>query len=194
MGSVDEAGREWKAYVVEAGGGQNTELHCVGDGAQWIVRQAVEQFGEKARFLVDFYHLSDYLGAASETIAGAEAKSWFSKGQLKMKKNEWAEVLAEIGKYVEGEALADQTAPVRNCERYIANRAEYPDYQGAIERGLPIGSGETKSGNKSVVQSRLKIPGAWWKAENAKKMLALRVTRANGDWNSYWKQQRQANA
>ena len=68
------------------------------------------------------------------------------------------------------------------------------DYQGALEKGLPIGSGEIESGNKSVIQSRLKIPGAWWKEENAKKMVALRVNRANGDWNSYWQQQRQANA
>ncbi len=110
-----------------------------------------------------------------------------------MKKNEWPEVLGEIGKYVEGEEIADQDAPVRNCERYISNRREYLDYLGAIEQGLPIGSGEIESGNKSVVQARLKITGAWWREENAKKMLALRVNRANGDWNSYWKQQRQAN-
>lgn len=194
MGSVDEAGQQWKACVVEAGGGKNTELHCLGDGAQWIVRQAVKQFGEKAKFLVDFYHLSDYLGAASEKIGGVEGKSWFRQAQLKMKKNEWPEVLGEIRDYVEGEEIADQDAVVRNCERYISNRREYLDYQGAIEKGLPIGSGEIESGNKSVVQARLKIPGAWWKEENAKKMLALRVNRANGDWNSYWKQQGQANA
>lgn len=192
MGSVDEAGKQWKACVVEAGGGDNTELHCLGDGAQWIVKQAVKQFGEKAKFLVDFYHLSDYLGAASEKIGAVEGKSWFRQAQLKMKQNEWTEVLGEIRDYVEGEEIADQEAPVRNCERYISNRREYLDYQGAIEKGLPIGSGEIESGNKSVVQSRLKITGAWWKEENAKKMLALRVTRANSDWNSYWKQQRQA--
>jgi hypothetical protein len=32
----------------------------------------------------------------------------------------------------------------------------------------------------------LKIPGAWWKIENADKMLALRVTRANGNRKNYW--------
>jgi hypothetical protein len=116
------------------------------------------------------------------------------KAQQKMKENRWQEVLVELGKYVEAETIADQEAPVRNCRRYIANRKEYLDYQGAIERGLPIGSGEIESGNKSVAQNRLKIAGAWWKAENAEKMLALRVTRANGDWNAYWKQQRQAPA
>lgn len=195
MRSVEDAGRQWKACVVEAGGGQNTKLHCVGDGAKWIVRQVVEQFGEmEAKFLVDFYHLSDYLAKAGEAIAGSEAKSWLAEQQRKMKNNKVAEVLAELGKYVEAENIADTEAPVRNSQRYIINRQAYLDYQGAIEGGLPIGSGEIESGNKSVVQSRLKIAGAWWKAENAEKMLALRVNRANGEWSSYWKQQRQASA
>jgi hypothetical protein len=54
---------------------------------------------------------------------------------------------------------------------------------------LPIGSGEIESGNRSVVQERLKISGAWWAEENARKMLALRVARANGEWPAYWQQQ-----
>src|SRR5256884_1383443 len=37
-----------------------------------------------------------------------------------------------------------------------------------------------------VFQKRLKISGAWWKMENLKKVIALRVLRANGDWEEYW--------
>lgn len=193
LGSVEEVGRQWKASVVEAGGGQETELHCVGDGATWIVKQMEKQFGKQAKYLIDFYHLSDYLGKAGAAIAGKMGKRWLAQAQEKMKKNEWQEVWQELGKYEEAETVAEADAPVRACRRYMANRKEYLDYQGAIEKGLPIGSGEIESGNKSVVQARLKIAGAWWKVENAEKMLALRVNRANGDWNSYWKQQRQTN-
>ena len=32
----------------------------------------------------------------------------------------------------------------------------------------------------------MKIPGAWWKMENIDKMLALRVSRTNGNWDKYW--------
>lgn len=194
LGSVDEAGRQWKASVVEAGGGENTALHCVGDGAPWIVKQMEKQFGKQAKYLIDFYHLSEYLGKAGEAIGGKEGKRWLKKAQAKMKNNEWQEVLQELGKYEEAKEIAEVDAPVRSCRRYMENRKENLDYRGAIEKGLPIGSGEIESGNKSVVQARLKIAGAWWKVENAEKMLALRVNRANGDWNSYWKQQRQANA
>jgi hypothetical protein len=38
-----------------------------------------------------------------------------------------------------------------------------------LRRGLPIGSGEIESGNRSVLHARLKLGGAWWKAENAGK-------------------------
>jgi hypothetical protein len=37
-----------------------------------------------------------------------------------------------------------------------------------------------------LVQKRLKLPGAWWRAANADHMLALRVCRANRQWQAYW--------
>lgn len=194
MGSVECAGRHWKACVAAAGGGQNTHLHCVGDGARWIVAQVAEQFGGRATFLVDFYHLSEYLGAAARAIAERGAQSWLWQQQERLKANRAAEVLAELAAHREAESVADESAPVRRCERYLRARLEYLDYAGAIARGLPIGSGEIESGNRSVLQARLKLSGAWWKVENAEKMLALRVTRANGEWRSYWQQLRQAHA
>lgn len=194
FGDVESAGRQWRACVAAAGAGHNTHLHCVGDGARWIVAQVGAQFGERATFLVDFYHLSEYLGAAASAIAGQAAKSWLWQQQERMKANEVAHVLAELSAHREAEAVAEERAPVRRCERYIRTRLAYLDYAGAIERGLPIGSGEIESGNRSVLQARLKLSGAWWRAENAEKMLALRVTRANGEWQSYWRHLRQAQA
>jgi hypothetical protein len=42
-----------------------------------------------------------------------------------------------------------------------------------------------------VIQDRLKRAGAWWKLKNAKHMLALRVCRANQEWDRYWQSRRQ---
>jgi hypothetical protein len=194
MGSVEQAGRHWKACVAAEGAGHNTHLHCVGDGARWIVSQVTEQFGERATFLVDFYHLSEYLAEAGAAIAGSGATSWLWQQQERMKANQSAEVLAELARHREAEGVEEVSAPVRRCERYIQARLDYLDYRGAIERELPIGSGEIESGNRSVLQARLKLSGAWWTEENAEKMLALRVTRANGEWRSYWQGLRQAHA
>ncbi len=80
--------------------------------------------------------------------------------------------------------VEDKDAPVRACHRYISNRADQFDYPHALAAELPIGSGEIESAHRYVIQERLKIPGAWWKVENADKMLALRTMRANGNWDS----------
>lgn len=83
---------------------------------------------------------------------------------------------------------------MRVCLRYLKNRLEYLDYATAIEQGLPIGSGEVESGHRTVIQKRLKIAGAWWSEENAEKMPAIRATRADQQWEGYWKMQRVAHS
>ena len=79
-------------------------------------------------------------------------------------------------------------APVRACYRYISNRPDFLDYQGALAAGLPIGSGAIESAHRYVIQSRLKRAGAWWTLDNLDNMLVLRVLRANREWEDYWSQ------
>ncbi|OGV34017.1 MAG: hypothetical protein A3E88_04695 [Legionellales bacterium RIFCSPHIGHO2_12_FULL_35_11] len=61
------------------------------------------------------------------------------------------------------------------------------DYKSAIEKGLPIGSGEIESAHRYVLQKRLKLSGAWWLLQHAKNMINLRTCRANHLWDDYWK-------
>lgn len=194
LGSPNQAGLQWRAAVVQAGGGKNTQIHCVADGAPWIATQVKEQFGAQAIYLLDFYHVSEYLSDASKTVAGDAAYKWLKLAQEKMKSNDVEWVLCELRKHLEAKQVSDKDAPVRRLVRYIEARLEYLDYARAIERGLPIGSGEIESSHRTVIQKRLKIAGAWWKKENAEKMLGLRCVRANQEWASYWKAVRQANA
>jgi hypothetical protein len=88
---------------------------------------------------------------------------------------------------IEPKIVEEGKAPVRACYRYISNRPNQLDYQGAQSQDLPIGSGEVESAHRYVIQKRLKIAGAWWCMRNAKSMIALRVIRANNLWNQYWK-------
>jgi hypothetical protein len=68
----------------------------------------------------------------------------------------------------------------------LRHRLYHLDYKGALAKGLPLGSGEIESAHRYVIQHRLKLPGAWWKADNVEPRLALRVVRANEDWEKYW--------
>lgn len=189
MGGVTEAGKQLKACFVEAGGGGQTRLHCVGDAAAWIINQVEQCFGERATYLIDFFHVSEYLSEAAEEIAGEKKVEWLKAQQERMKRNRANEVIETLNVRKEvGESAA------RICQRYLSNHEQYLDYKTALEEGLPIGSGEVEGGHRWIIQKRLKLSGAWWKEENAEKMLALRVVRANNDWQSYWEEVRQAAA
>lgn len=191
LGDAEQAGAVWLDCVIRAGGGAQTLVHCVGDGAPWIAVQAEKRFGEQGEYLCDFYHVSEYLAAAAIPLAGSQSKPWLGWAQDLLKENRWPEVLEELGAKLEPAAVREEEAPIRACFRYLDNRREQLDYRGALEAGLPIGSGEVESGHRSVIQERLKISGAWWCEENAAKMLALRVVRANEEWESYWSSRRQ---
>jgi hypothetical protein len=187
-GSVEESGHALRACAVAAGFGTNTQLHGVGDGAEWIAEQFTTAFGPQGSYLVDFYHVCDYLAAAAPTCAPVAPHAWLETQKQHLKNNGVAEVLTQLQPYVEAEAVDNDHAPVRACVRYLSNRRQLLDYKEAIEKGLPIGSGEIESAHRYIIQQRLKVPGAWWKADNVEPMLMLRVVRANGDWDQYWQQ------
>ena len=185
-GSVEESGQALLSCAVAAGFGTNTQVHGVGDGAVWIAEQFAATFGSQASYLVDFYHVCDYLAEASKICAPDAPHAGMETQKRLLKNNEGTEVLTQLRAYVEAEEVANDHAPVRACFRYLSNRPHHLDYKGALEKGLPLGSGEIESAHRYVIQQRLKLPGAWWKADNVEPMLALRVVRANEDWEQYW--------
>jgi hypothetical protein len=194
MGSVEAAGRAWKRSAIKAGVGQQTQIHGVSDGAGWIVEQLRQQFGERATYLVDFYHLSEYLGAVASHLEGEAGRRWLRLQQQRLKSNKVAAVESELAKLISDDSGNEPVTAAVAAARYMKNHRQYLNYRGAIEKGLPIGSGEVESGHRVVVQKRLKISGAWWRPEQAEKMLALQECRANGEWQAYWKKQCQVGA
>jgi hypothetical protein len=184
LGSVHVAGTLWRQTACAAGLGQDTRVHGVGDGADWLTTQFEEQFGGQGRYLLDFWHVSEYLGAAAAVIQPGQARQWRRRQQERLLANNTRAVLRALAPHVEPEE--QEEAPVRAAVRYLGGRRGQMDYAGARREGLPIGSGEVESGHRHVIQQRLKLAGCWWKEPNAEAMLGLRVARANQLWNSYW--------
>lgn len=189
MGNVETAGKAWKRSAIKAGVGKQTAIHGVSDGASWIVEQLRQQFGERASYLVDFYHLSQYLAALTSHLPGEQGKGWLQRQQQRLKRNEVAGVERELTRLEKCLRTGEAVAVAQAAARYVKNHRGYMDYRGALEKGLPIGSGEIESGHRVVVQRRLKMSGAWWQPEQAEKMLALQECRVNDEWQSYWKGQ-----
>lgn len=188
LGPVAESGEQLRKCADQVGWDTHTRLHAVGDGAPWIAEQVEAQFGAQGRYLVDYYHVCEYLAAAAPVCAPDDTDGWLAEQQGRLKANQWRPVLTALLPHREPRAVPDADAPVRVCYRYLRNRTHQLDYQGALEQGLPIGSGEIESAHRYVVQRRMKIAGAWWKEDNAQAMLALRICRFNGWWDEYWQQ------
>lgn len=185
-GSVEESGDALLSCAVAAGFGTTTQVHGGGDGAVWIAEQFATTFGPQASYLVDFYHVCDYLAEAATTCAPDAPQAWMDTQKSRLTNNDALGVLTQLRPALEAEEVANDHAPVRACLRSLSNRLPHLDYPGALAKGLPLGSGEIESAHRYIIQQRLKLPGAWWKADNVEPMLALRVVRANGDWDQYW--------
>jgi len=186
QGSTDDAGESLLCCAIKAGLGKNTYLHGVGDGASWIASQFEDKFGTQGHYLIDFFHVCEYLEAASKSCCDINPKGWVDEQKKHLKNNDFKIVINNLAPFIESESFEDSQSPVRVCHRYLNNRKNQLDYKGAIEKGLPIGSGEIESAHRYVIQKRLKLSGAWWKASNVNPMLSLRVVRENDEWEQYW--------
>jgi len=184
LGSVAVTGTLWRATAQAAGLGEATHVHGVGDGAPWILSQFQEQFGPQGDYLVDFYHVSEYLAAAATVIQPKDPVNWRRRQQGRLMENKVAAVLRTLAAHLEAETTTP--APVRAAHRYLSERRDHLDYAGALAAGRDIGSGEIESGHRHVIQQRLKLAGSWWRESSAEAMLGLRVARANQLWSRYW--------
>lgn len=182
---VTEVGMLMGKCAKAAGWGLNTQIHAIGDGASWIQRQVRQTFGSQSSYLIDFYHLCEYLAEAAPSCS-SQVKRWMNTQKKRLKAGQYLRVVNELEKHLESHKVSDEDAPVRKAHRYLNNRPDCFAYDEALQRNLPIGSGLIESGHKHVIQSRMKIPGASWHIQTAENMLQARTIRANGKWNDYW--------
>jgi hypothetical protein len=186
FGEVDEVGRRWGHCARRAGWGLNSQIHALGDGAEWIRRQTQEVFGLQGTFLCDFFHVGEYLADAAPSCRAQAPEPWRRTQQKRLKRGAVEKVIEALAEHLEPEGTPEELAPVRSGHRYLTNRRDCLDYPRALALDLPIGSGMIESGDRHVLQARLKKAGAAWLIPNAERMANLRVLRANGQWLSLW--------
>jgi hypothetical protein len=80
----------------KAGWGLNSQIHAVGDGAEWVRLQSAEVFGTQGTFLCDFFHVSEYLAAAAEASQGNKADRWRRTQQRRLKRGAIEKVIETL--------------------------------------------------------------------------------------------------
>jgi len=186
FGEVYKVGRHSGHCTRDAGWGLDTQIHVVGDGADWIRLQSREVFGDRGRLLLDFYHVCEYLAAAAPACRPRSPNPWRKTQQRRLKRGAVQLAIKTLAQNLEPTSLPEEQAPVHTAHRYLSSRRDQLDYPRAMHLGFPIGSGLIESGHRHLVQARLKAPGTAWLPDNADDIAQLRVLRANGHRNSLW--------
>lgn len=158
---------------------------AVMDGADW--EQGLVDFHcPQALRILDFAHAAEHLNAIGEFLHGEhtpESQAWLKDQAQRLKHEGPNQLLLELA---ELQRQQPQAELLSSNLAYLQKRKEqmqYPRFQGL---GWPIGSGAVESGNKLVVQARLKGAGMHWDEKNVNPMLAIRNILCSARWQQDW--------
>jgi hypothetical protein len=114
QGQADTAGKQLRACVKRAGFGAGHRVHGLGDGAPWIAQQVKKRFAGQGNYLLDFYHVCEYLGQAAQAIEEQPAaqRHWLEQQKQRFKTAQLEAVLRTLQSPCESEQTPEQDAPV----------------------------------------------------------------------------------
>ncbi len=160
---------------------------AVTDGAEWIPK-FVDFHRHDAVRILDFPHVGEHLNLIGQAVWGegsAQSQSWLA-GQLHSLKHEGpGPVLAELRRLA---GLQPEQVVVLSNLCYLEKREAQMQYPTFLAAGWPIGDGAVESGNKLVVEARLKGSGMHWARPHVDPMLALRNIVCSDRWAEAWPQ------
>jgi len=180
VGVASEFKKHLLACALRNGYGCYRDTVVLSDGATWI-RNMIEECFPDAQQILDFFHLSENVHTYAKYLFKmdeAKYKPWAKNICELLKKSQYKSVLQEL------EADKDKKpdgCPV-NLYNYISNNIKNIDYAAYEQKGYFIGSGAIESGNKIILQDRLKRAGMRWNTQTAQAMLTLKTKSESGLW------------
>jgi hypothetical protein len=160
------------------------------DGAVWEQGSLDVQRKDAIRIL-DFPHATEYLTQAEQVVHGEDTpgfKSWLADTAHELKHGSPDRVLDQL-RAMEQEVTprsATQGEIVQDSLNHLEKPRAHMEYAQFQAAGYPIGSGAVESGNKVVVEARLKGAGMHWARPHVNPMLALRNMVCSDRWEEAW--------
>ncbi len=183
--SAQEFQRQALVEIQRRGVERAQALAAVMDGADWE-QGFVDFHCPQALRILDFAHAAEHLNAIGEFLHGEhtpESQTWL-KDQTHRLKHEGPDLL--LLELTELQHQQPQAEILSSNLAYLKKRKEQMQYPRFQALGWPIGSGAVESGNKLVVQARLKGSGMHWAESNVNPMLAIRNILCSDRWREEW--------
>jgi hypothetical protein len=182
FGGVGEFKKVVLAAAVNADYGSHKETLVLGDGACWIWNMSNELFPD-SRQLLDFYHLSENINSYAKVVFQSDEvnkKKWVDNLLLLFKNGNENEAI----KIVKDCNISKSNLPsgTVNLPDYLERNRERVNYKYFIDNGYYIGSGPIESGNKTVIQQRMKQSGMRWSIDGGQYIAALRAKYKSDLW------------
>lgn len=175
---------EFKKLVFEAaaraGYGILKKVVVIGDGAQWIWNMCEDLFPDAVRIL-DYFHLSENTHGYAKVLYPEDEvgrRIWVNTVLDFIKEEKVTEAL----EYISINLIKDLPSGVGNIYNYIENNRDKIKYKTYKENGYYIGSGPIESGNKVVIQQRMKQSGMRWGVSGGQYIAALRAKYESNLW------------
>lgn len=158
---------------------------AVMDGADWE-QNFIDFHCPQAERILDFAHAAQHISPIGEHLHGEHTpqnQAWL-KDRLHLLKHEGPDAILN-----EFETLQRKHPDIQVISSNLAylkkrkTQMQYPLFQA---QGWPIGSGIVESGNKLVVEARLKGAGMHWAEAHVNPMLALRNILCSRRWKEEW--------
>jgi len=180
VGTAQEFKKHLFACAIRNGYGEYEETVILSDGATWIRKIGEELFPDAVQIL-DLFHLSENTYSYAKAIFKndeSKYKPWADDIIKKLKNGEKLDVI-QILKKMKNRKIPKGTV---NLYTYLLNNIDKIDYNLYEEKGYYVGSGAIESGNKVVLQKRMKLAGMRWNELFAQYLLSLRAKYESGLW------------
>lgn len=186
----DELTLRLEGLVNQLGGGLDTQIVAIGDGAVGL-KEALQRRFPNLLYILDRGHLKSHLYAVADALEVEDRTGWV-KAVTAVLAAGGEELILDGLKGPAGEEAArnagtESTNIVQNFREHLMRFKDSVAYDVYEANDWPIGSGEVESAHRYISQDRMKKAGAWWLREHLNPMLAARAVRANDRWDEYWR-------
>jgi hypothetical protein len=164
------------------------DVTVLGDGAEWIWNLA-EAVVPQAGGVLDAFHAVEHIAGAAAAAWGegtAETAARTATGRRALLAGGKAGLEQWVGAAIAAVPAGGSTDPLLALAAYFAKHPTRLGYAARLAAGQTIGSGLAEGSIKQLVNRRLKLTGARWRADHVGPLVELAARADTPDWPALW--------